>query len=129
MSVEDAIVARLEAHAGVAGLVVDRIYPLEAPQDAETPYIVYQRISGVPVSNLAEDTNITDARYQLYAFSEVYGDSVDVTIQMKAALQRYKGTVASVVILDVMINDNPDLLGNDTDLHGTGIDIEISYRS
>ena len=43
MSIETAIVAKLESDATVAGLVDTRIYPLRVKQDADMPAITYMQ--------------------------------------------------------------------------------------
>ena len=105
MSVEKAIKARLDAHAGTAALVVARNYPQERPQDSILPANVYQVISDLPYHAMSSDANVRQARIRVHSYADAYGGAVELSEQVRQALSRFRGTSASVVIQDALEDD------------------------
>lgn len=104
----DAIFNRLSNYAGLTALVDQRIYPLTAPQDGPSPFVVYQVISEVPQSAMGSDTGNIRARVQVDSratANQGYRQARLVATQVRAALQRYSGTNATVVIDDIFVDE------------------------
>lgn len=59
----------LLADATLADLVAQRIYAVPAPQNATEPYVVIQRISKNPLSNLSGSDNVVVDRWQIDAYA------------------------------------------------------------
>ena len=130
MSVGAAIYDRLSNYAGLSSLVSTRIYPVLAPQGAILPYVIYERISGTRIRALASDTDLASPRYQFTSFSDDYDEAYSVSEQVRAALQRYTGTVGSpgVDIVDCTIETETDLYDTLTQLHQHFFDFMIWHR-
>jgi hypothetical protein len=68
-----ALYTLLAADAGLVALVVDRIYPIKAPQNPVAPFVVWQRISAQPFSTHSEATG---NQYDLVRVS-IYADTYE----------------------------------------------------
>lgn len=122
MTLEEAIVERLTGYAPLAALVADRVYPLMLPQDVAWPAITYQRISGVSDHHLGGPSGLTETRLQVDVWSQVR-DGVDahlearrVALQVKAALDGFRGDVASSDSPPATLRIKSARLENDQDL-------------
>ncbi len=109
MAVESAVVALLEATAGVTSLVGTRIYPQDAPPDAALPYIVYRR--GLPndrVPALSGVTGLNRAELELFCVSTDYGVAKSVADAVRVGLDGKSGTYASTRLQGVFVEDGQD---------------------
>lgn len=127
---EQAVYTRLTTFAPLVALVADRVYPGSATQGAEYPFVTYQRISTPRFHAMGVDATTAGARFQLnvYARTEnntAYGGAKTVAAQVRAAMRRWKGTVAGVVVQDTMLENEMDLEAPDDRVHGVAIDIMI----
>lgn len=68
MTVDSQIFSVLSAATAVTGITSTRLYPLVAPQDSPTPYVVWQRVS--TVTDGAHDADGTSDLFRsLFQFS------------------------------------------------------------
>lgn len=78
MTIEETVVTTLQGMGA-------NVYPLVAPEDAPYPFIVYQRVSTLPIRSHAG--NVMDRpRYQISVWSNSYEQVVDVAENIKQAL-------------------------------------------
>ena len=125
---EVAVVAILKADAAVNALIDERVYPLELRQGTQFPAISYQRISTQRDSNMGVDTGVVIARVQVNSYAERYGEAKELNDAVRAALQRYRGTIAGVEILDSFIDNEFDYRSEAADMYGVLTDYQIHYR-
>lgn len=90
MSVEQTIYDTLRNDATVAGLVSTRIYPLVAPDNADTPYITYQVIDSGPHNKLVGAADSEQKTVQVNCTSNSYSEAKSIAVACKAAVN---GTV------------------------------------
>lgn len=81
MIIETAIVQLLLADATLAALVGDRVYPQDAPQDAQRPYVVYETSDSV---RLATMTGYLNLRFTAFRFTSFGGDAGGRYVSAKA---------------------------------------------
>ena len=55
LSIEQALYRELVATAWVVALVGARVYPVQAPQQAVAPYVVYELAAGNPASGVGRE--------------------------------------------------------------------------
>lgn len=128
MTINNAIYSRLSGFAGLSAMVASRIYPVNAPQDALMPYVVYQRVSSVKIGLLASDTDIAEPRYQIDVYAGSYSSCRDTADQVVLAMQRWQGTEAGTVVMDTTIENDSDTYDNDLLTYNSTIDVIISHR-
>ena len=131
--IEDAIYTRLSGHAGLSALVGTRIYPGELPPDVNVgesfpDSVVYFPVDDETVSAMGVDTGLVRARFQFDGWSRTYDGAKAIRKQLKLALQRWRGTFASVVIQDTFILSRHYRRDPVAELHGAGHDAMINYE-
>lgn len=76
----------LSGNAGLAALVSDRIYPVQAPQDAAAPYVIWSRISSQPFTTHSEAALNQDDLVQFSCFAADFDAADAVANALIAAL-------------------------------------------
>lgn len=84
-----ALIAHLEAHAGLNNLVDTRIYPLILPQNGTLPAVVYQLISRTGADTRTEAAGLVVTRWQFTINGRTYADCVATMTQLKLALESF----------------------------------------
>ena len=132
MSIEGAIFARLSGFAGLTALVVSRIYPELAPQSPTSPFLTYSRISTAPrESAMGTDAGLVLPRFQVSSWADGEGafeTARAVAEQVRAALQRFRGTLASTEILDSFLDHERHIYDGELQLHQVAMDFLIWHR-
>lgn len=110
--VEIAIVKILDDSVAVGAIVSNRIYPMVAPQEADRPYITYQKIANEPTDTKDGVSTIDVVRMDIDCWSDKDGGQVDILTLadvVRTALDRTSGTFAGVVIQSIrFMNSNSD---------------------
>ena len=128
MSMADALYSRLSGFAGLSALVAARVYPLRAPQGAALPYVTFQRVHAERESAMGVDVGVVHARIQVSAWGKTFTEAEAVKEQVRAALQRWSGTAAGVVVLDSFVVSEIELYEDETGIHQHALDFTIHYR-
>ncbi len=126
VALDNAIYRILYADTTVQGLVSNKIYKTRVPQDVVMPCIVYQIISSNPEDTKDLTGDVDRVRVQVTAISESYAGARGIIVAVKAALNRYSGTVDGTII-DSMTYDNMGDLYND-ELHMQFIDFIVRVK-
>ena len=126
--IEEALFTRLSGFAGLVALVAARIYPVVLPQDVTLPAVSYQRVSGPRTSAMGSDPGLSHPRFEVSAWSEDYLTAKTVKEQIRAALQRWRGTVSGVVVIDTFLLGERDLYDPATLLYHVPVDVVIHHR-
>lgn len=118
ITIDDGLIAFLNATAGVTNLVSTRIYKNKLPQTTTMPAITVQRISTprVHTHDTSGATGTAYPRFQIDAWGASYTSCKTVTDAIRTALNGYKGTMGSVnpvtvqsaLIQDETFDDSPD---------------------
>ena len=112
---ETAIKSLLETQ--VANLATaTSIWAILAPSDAAKPYLSYEVLTEQPVNVMGQETAPTEVLFQVNIFTDTFLETVNVTNDVRTALNRYSGTTGSVVVQDIFYenrNDNFDESDND----------------
>jgi hypothetical protein len=111
MTIEEAIYSYLSNETGITSLVGSRIYPVKLPQNTDYPAITYFRVSGPE----HHEKDMAYPRFQFSCWAAEYGTAKGLAAEVKAAFQRFKGTMGTpgvAVIQGVFLNDL-DVYDND----------------
>jgi hypothetical protein len=124
MTFEADLKTHLQADASIAAAVLDRIYPLTAPQGVAKPYITYQRITGTPTNDLdGLDGSLIDIRCQI----DVYAASFDACRVLSEFVRiRLQTAAASFAALT---NFDQDFFEDDVRLYRTALDCSFWFRT
>ena len=82
----------------ITNLVSSRIYPQIASQGADFPFIVYLLVDVDPSDTKSGVSTLDQSRYDIVVASKTYSEVSTITELVRNRLDRYSGTVESVVI-------------------------------
>jgi uncharacterized protein DUF3168 len=133
MSIDDALVARAQGFATLTALIGSapmRLYPADAAsQNVARPYVVYQLISGPRGHAMGADPGTVRARVQFTCWGDTSTDCRSVADQIRACYARFRGTISSVVIDEIFVDDEHDLGRNaDTRYWQRIVDLIVMHR-
>ena len=124
---EAAIYSILSTDLDIIALVGTRIYPLVLPQDATLPAITYARVSTERESAFVTDPGLSTARIQV----DIWGISalsvMAVSEEVRSALHRYRGTIASVQIDESHIDNEILMYEPETEIYHIVLDFMILH--
>lgn len=109
--IENAIFQRLSGFSALTALIggtSPRITPELMTQDTAYPAITYQFVSGQRETAMGVDPGVVSTRLVVDSWVDTYAAARDVKEQVRACLQRFRGTLDSTVILDIFIEDDRD---------------------
>ena len=99
--IEKAVYGRLSSYTGLTDLVGTspvRVYPLKLPQNPTYPAVTYCRVSTVRPSAMGSDTGDAQSRVQVDSWDSTELGTLNVSEQVRAALQRWTGTAGGVQV-------------------------------
>jgi propanediol dehydratase large subunit len=92
MKVGLAIRPLLTADSAVQAMISGRVYPEQAPEGAQAPFIVYSIVSNSP-SDSKNGTPIDEAQVEVFSINTTYANTNDLADKVRAALDRANITV------------------------------------
>jgi len=107
-ALEPAIYSYLAGVAGVTALTGTRIYPVQAPQSATLPYVVFHRISERRFPHLTASSGMVRTRVQVDVLAETMLSATAVGEQLRLALDGWRNTTMgddSLNVLSVNLED------------------------
>lgn len=105
MSLITALYSRLANHSGTAAIVGTRIMPDHLDQTPTIPSVVYRVESQMRHGAMGADTGLVEAQVFVVSYQSTALLAEALGAQVQAALARYSGTVAGVVINAIFIHD------------------------
>ena len=98
----DFIYSRLSNNATVSASVGTRISPHWIQENSELPYINYALVVGTPITVKNEDSFQDKEVWQVTVFDTDYNNAKTLAAAIRADLEGYSGTTASVVVKNVV---------------------------
>ena len=120
MSLRDGLVAHLKANAGVAALVVDRVYHEGMPQNVVYPAVAYAKTSVERFQTLAGPSSLVKARVGVDVWAKTSASAIAVAEAVKLALDGVTGSLGGTSIQSCTYDSEADLSefdGDRTDRH------------
>lgn len=131
MIIEEALFFHLTVDPDVSALVGTRVYPLVAPQDADLPLLVYQRISTPRVRSHSGPSGLAYPRFQITARATSVSQLRDLANKVRIALDGFKGVMGggSGVNVGASFQENErDVYGETTKEYSVQMDFTIWHR-
>lgn len=122
---EEGLYTRLSGVAGLTALVSTRIFPQVMPEGTALPALVYARVSGVRVQNLANSSGVAHPRMQIDVIASSYSSAKAVAEQVRLALQDNSGTWGSTVVQHAIFLGDTDFFDDADGVHRVSLDFEI----
>lgn len=108
MTIETALVTKLEAAASVIALVGDRIFPNRIPQGVGMPAIAYEQLSGPRDHVMDGNTGLANTNYIFKCSCAIYAQAKAVSEAVRIELDGFRGTVGGIAISCIMLEDEKD---------------------
>lgn len=105
---EEQLIQRLLAAAGVTALVSQRIWPGRRSQGSTLPAIVAHRIDGGREYHLKGDSGLSAARMQIDCWGDSYASAKRVARAVVASMSGARWTAGGVRFDGVLIEDESD---------------------
>lgn len=121
MTLDEAIFTALSAHTGITAIAGDRSYPVEAPQSAVAPYVVWQRVSTVPINSHDGPAALDQTSVQFACYAETFTAANDLRNAVRSALEDVTlGNSASGIVTNIRDTKEsepvPPLFRSDVDI-------------
>jgi hypothetical protein len=127
---EEALIALLLGSAPLTTITGTRIYWARKPQTvALRPYVVLQRIDGVPSYHMAGASNYLASRVQADVYAETYTSSKQTARALIATLTGYKGGIFQGIFIDSQRDLSAADAGEVTTLFRTSVDFIAHHRA
>ena len=115
MELETALKTYLLAYAGLTALISDRLEPEELPLGSALPAVTYIKISDVKDHVLTGQLPVESPFFQFTAFDYTKAGARAVANQIKAALNDYAGTLSTIVIQHIRMENEMSSLEKSPD--------------
>ena len=126
MTIHEALLAYIKAWPALTALVVARIYHQAWPKDREPtfPLITFFRVSGPR----HHDISVAFPRYQFSCWAETGKEAQEVATVLREALQRFKGIMGGLEVIQIVFLNELDFLEPPVGLYQVQIDFKVIYR-
>jgi len=127
--IEEGFVAYLKAYAGLTALTSTRIYPDEIPQGVTTlPCVIYFLVSDVKDHYLTAQCTLERPIYQFTVVASTKTSAKAVAAQIKAALNDYTGSMSSVSIQKIELQNEMHSIDTSSDGTTRVFTIDLEYE-
>lgn len=123
--IEQDVYTQLSNHAGLTALVGVKIYPLIAPQGAQAPFVVYQKVSRIPAYSHSGYSTYQKVRLQISCFAETYLEAKNIAAQVVDAMETWPD--ANAKVMSVFLDDETDIYDERTMLYHVPVDFIVEY--
>lgn len=103
------------------------IWALLAPSTATRPYLVYEVLTENPTNVMGTETAPTDCYFQVAIFANTFLEIVNITNDVRTALNRYSGTTNSVVVQDIFYEQRNDIFTEQENTYQRVLDFRMFY--
>lgn len=128
MAIKDALFTQLSGYAGLSALVGSRIYPMKLPQNPTLPAVSYFTVFTEREYGHGGAMGQATPLIQIDAWADDYDEAKSVATQVRLAMNRFIGTVASVVVHASTCVSERDLYEDDTGNHHVALEFEVVHQ-
>jgi hypothetical protein len=127
--IDESLYTLLKANTGVHAIVADRIYALEAPQEADLPCLVYEKVSATGRELYHNGvTNHCDVRFQITCIGDTPLKAKTAAAAVVKATHGYRGSIGGHVINFCRVENEVDLIDEATQNYVVAVDVMISHK-
>ncbi len=134
MPIEDALYTRLTAVTDLTDLVSTRIFPVKDQAANPTfPFVTYQLLGSERIRAMGVDTGDVISEFTFNVWAKTTGSdngydlARDVAIEIRGALQRFRGTVDGVEFKEIFLLPESDIGEDKENVYHRVIDFEIHH--
>lgn len=126
-----AIYGILAADATVTGLLgagnALRVYPIQAPQNASLPYVVYTKVANDP-QDTKDGQPVDHIRMQVDVYAATYASLENVSKAVDDALNLYSGTINTVIVDEIRFETENDTVEEEETFYRNSVDYLIRIK-
>lgn len=97
MSVDSIIFGILSGNSAVTGIVGTKIYPSQAPQTTQFPFVVFETISTMPNNTKSGVSEMDRYRIQVTTLAKENNQANDIADKIRTALDYYKSVNVQLI--------------------------------
>lgn len=127
MAIEQELYNYLSGYSALTALVNDRIYPVKAPQGAETPYCLYAKAEDMRQYSHNGFSGLSKVVLVLSGLSSTYNSAIQVAQQLVDAMEGWPDEASDVSA--AMKQKEEDLYDEDAGLYRVQVEYLIWYVS
>lgn len=101
MSAEIAVIKMLIDSAEVGAICQDRIYPLEAPQGEQLPYVIIEMSDNETFDSKSGKGAVDHSNVSVFCYGRSFKEANNLAQACRNSLEHISGTFNSVVVADV----------------------------
>jgi len=129
MNVGKVIYDVLKNDVDVAALVSTRIHPVYAPQESAYPLVTFSIPKGTRFLETKDGASTLDfVPLSVDCFSETYDECADLAEKVRVALDRYTGTVATITVDNIVIDEFENDFDEDINKYWNTLDFTIAVK-
>ena len=122
------VYAMLAADATLTALVSTKIYPVIAPQNVASPFVVYSIASAIPTNTKDRISEVDTMRVQIDCYARTYSQVEAIASAARLAIDGQTGTKAGIYVDGVAYENEQDLIDEDVDLYRKSLDFFIRIK-
>lgn len=127
-TIEEGLVAYLAGLSTITDLIgvgADmRLYPIGGvPDDSDTPYLTYRKISGPRDDTHDSGTDLAHPRFQISAWDPTYLKAKQLALAVVKSLRSFRGTLGGVPRVATNVDNEVDLFHPDERIKQVAVDV------
>lgn len=128
-TIEEALYSLVTTDTAVAALISTRFTPIEVPQKSSLPAASYQVITTPREYDQDGPAGFASPRIQITITGQTYAEAKSVGNAIRSAINGYRGTVLSVVIFGIFLENEYDGSSNlETGFSTLRQDYRVNWR-
>jgi len=129
MIIEHAIKEELLLNTNLTHLVSGRIYYVSAPQDVQTPYIVFFKVTAPREHSHDGASSLVNARFQFSVFDVTYKKCKEIAEEIRLSIQGFSGYMGGGVYVNgCFYIDEIDNYEVETKLYHLAVDYSLWHH-
>lgn len=129
MSLKTAIYTRSQQFSGLTDLISIRFWRQKIPQENNTlPAVTYRLVSDPRVESFDGHSGLANPRLELTAWAETDTEAESVAEQLRLCFEGWSGTVSSVAIKAIGLEDEDDGYDDETEMYFHRLDLTIWHN-
>ncbi len=113
---------------GVAGLVGDRVYPVDLPSGTVLPAVAWQVIDERRARGARSDPGLVRSHVQLTVIGSGYLVAHQVAAEIRQALSRFRGDISGIRVFDVLDDGCRDMTDDGGAPHMVAMDWVFHWK-
>jgi hypothetical protein len=113
MTVDSIIFGILNGNSAVTGVVGSKIFPSQAPQTTQFPFIVFETISTMPNNTKSGVSEMDKYRIQVTTLAKENNQANDIADKVRSALDYYKGGDVQLISFQAQNSAFDNISGQD----------------